>query len=192
MNKQQIISQLSHRWSPVAFSEKQILTDELALLFQAAALAPSSYNEQPWRFLYSRRGDDDFSAFVGFLAEANKVWAQHASVLAVSVAAKTFSRNAKENRFAFHDTGMAVGNLLAQATEMGISVHQMGGYSIEAVRSHFSLPQEVEPVAMMALGYHGQGENLPDEVRNREKERSGRKPLSHFVFKGAWEKPAFD
>src|SRR5665647_510094 len=59
-----------------------------------------------------------------------------------------FSHNGKPNRFAFHDTGMAVSNLLLQAFAMDIHVHQMGGYSVEKVKNYFNLNEDMEPVAM--------------------------------------------
>ena len=47
------------RWSPRAFDGSELPEADLMSIFEAARWAPSAFNSQPWRFLYSRRGDTD-------------------------------------------------------------------------------------------------------------------------------------
>src|SRR5664280_2149311 len=77
----------------------------------------------------------------------------------------------KPNRWAFHDTGMAVSNLLLQALALDVYVHQMGGYSVEKVKEYFKLGDDIEPVAMMAIGYLGDGSSLTPELLKRDETR---------------------
>jgi nitroreductase len=102
-----------------------------------------------------------------------------------------FSYNDKPNRFAFYDTGMAVTNLLLQAQTLDIFVHQMGGYSIEKVKEYFSLGDGIEPIAMMAIGYLGDGSDLSPELLKRDEKRRPRKSVSEFVFKNSLSQPAY-
>jgi nitroreductase len=175
---------LKNRWSPYSFSSEPIDEVKLSSLFEAAGLAPSSNNEQPWIFVYvTRENTDLFSAFLGFMFDGNKVWAKHAYALAISFARLNSSFNGRPNNYALHDTGMAVSNLLAQATSLGIFVHQMAGYSVDAAREFFKLRDDVVPVAMMAIGYKGDGENLSPELQSRDTKRRSRKPVSEYSFR---------
>jgi nitroreductase len=102
-----------------------------------------------------------------------------------------FSHNGHLNRYAFHDTGMAVTNLLLQALALDVYVHQMGGYSVEKVKKYFNLGDDIEPVAMMAVGYLGDGSFLTPELLKRDEARRSRKFANEFVFKNTLSQPAF-
>jgi nitroreductase len=69
------------RWSPRAFTGQAIDRQDLLTAFEAARWAPSSLNAQPWRFVFSRRGQARFDAFLDLLAERNRQWAHKASTL---------------------------------------------------------------------------------------------------------------
>jgi len=192
MKKELILEIIQERWSPVAFSSSKVEEYKLKAMFEAAGYAPSCNNEQPWLFVYSTHDEKEiFNDFLGFLAEGNKLWAKNAYALAVSMARTKFSYNDKPNRFAFYDTGMAVTNLLLQAHTLDIFVHQMGGYSIEKVKEYFSLGDDIEPVAMMAIGYLGDGSDLSPELLKRDEKRKPRKSVSEFVFKNSLSQPAY-
>ena len=173
---------IKNRWSPVAFSDEPVNDDLLDSLFEAARWAPSSYNAQPWKFMVGRKGEETYALLFDLLKDMNKRWAHTAPVLVLSMAEMVPPGRSSENRFAFHDTGMAVGNLLAQATHVGLHVHQMGGYDVEGARSALQLPPNMEPAAMMAIGFKGDPSNLPDEVAAREERPRERKGLEEFVF----------
>ena len=173
------------RRSPLAYSNTPIEPEKINALFEAARWAPSSFNEQPWRFIYALKEEPaEFETFVDCLIEGNRIWAQNAPMLVLSVARMVFIRNNKPNKHAFHDVGLAVGNLLLQATSMGLMVHQMGGYSIEKVKKSLTIPDGFEPVAVMAIGYPGNMDHLPENLKNRETQPRIRKPLDDLVFKG--------
>jgi len=192
MKKELILEIIQERWSPVAFSSSKVEEYKLKAMFEAAGYAPSCNNEQPWLFVYSTHDEKEiFNDFLGFLAEGNKLWAKNAYALAISMARTKFSYNDKPNRFAFYDTGMAVTNLLLQAHTLDIFVHQMGGYSIEKVKEYFSLGDDIEPVAMMAIGYLGDGSDLSPELLKRDEKRRPRKSVSEFVFKNSLSQPAY-
>lgn len=177
-----IHSILSDRWSPVSFSVEAIPEGHIKLLFEAARWAPSSYNAQPWRFIYGKKGENTYDALYDLLNPGNKEWAATAPMLVLGIAETIFPVRNTPNRFALYDSGMAVGNLLAQATSMGLMVHQMGGYDTEKARTVFNLPASWEPLAMMAIGYKGDPDQLAPEIRSREERLRERNEVSEFVF----------
>ena len=182
---------LKRRWSPRAFSDRLVEPDTLRSLLEAARWAPSSSNEQPWSFLVATKDDQaEYGRLLSCLVEGNSLWAQRAPVLMVSVARLSFEDEGKPNRHAFHDVGQAVANLSVQATALGLVVHQMAGFYPDKVRELYGIPKEFEPVAVIALGYPGDPESLPDKFRSRELAPRERKPLAEFVFGGRWGKVA--
>lgn len=180
---------LRRRWSPRAFSDRGLEPEKLRSLLEAARWAPSSFNEQPWRFVLAPREDSEaFERLLGCLVEGNQKWARRARVLMLSVAKLRFDRTGKENRHAFHDVGLAVENLVIQATSLGLVVHQMAGFHLEKTRSELGIPEGFEPVAMIAIGYQGDPQSLPEGLRERESAPRVRQPLADLVFAGRWDR----
>lgn len=193
MRKELILEIIQERWSPYSFSSSPVEEFKIKAMFEAAGYAPSCNNEQPWMFVLATRDNKKvFDEFVGFLAEGNKLWASQAYALVISMARMKFTFSGKPNRFAFHDTGMAVSHLLLQGVALDVYVHQMGGYSVEKVKEYFKLNDaEIQPVAMMAIGYLGDGTSLPPELLKRDERRRPRKTISEFVFKNSLSDRAF-
>ena len=126
---------LEKRFSPYKYSSRAVKPEDLRKLFEAARSAPSSYNEQPWRFVVATRQDTDaFESMLQTLVERNREWAQHAPVLVLSVAKLEFTHNGKPNRHAFYDVGQAAAYLTIQATALGLYVHQMAGFDVGKAR----------------------------------------------------------
>jgi nitroreductase len=181
---------LMRRWSPRAFAERPVEPDTLRSLFEASRWAPSSNNEQPWRFLVaSKESKADWDRLFACLVEGNQKWAHRAPVLMLSVARLKFG-DGSPNRHAFYDTGMAVENLVIQATALGLFIHQMAGFRVDQARVECKIPDGYEPVAMIAVGYPGDPATLPDYLRERELKPRERNSISEFVFSGSWGIPS--
>lgn len=186
---------LAERWSPRAFADKPVDRDQLAQLFEAARWAASSFNEQPWRFILAVKdggpdGGADYAKALACLVEFNRQWAQTAPVLILTAVRKAFARTGKPNGSAQHDLGLAVGNLTAQATHLGLVLHQMAGIDREKIRQAYAIPDDFEPMTAIALGHPGAPDRIPEAMRQGETAPRIRKPLGETVFAGAWEKPA--
>lgn len=182
---------IGRRWSPRAFSDQPVAADKIRSVLEAARWAPSSRNEQPWAYFLATRDDPkNFQDMLGVLMDANRTWAQKAPVLILTLAHTQLEKDATPNRLGFHDLGQATSNLATQATSLGLSTHQMGGFDIEAAQERFRVPAGWEPVSVIALGYPGEPESLPEPFREREMAERRRKPLEDFVFSGSWGHPA--
>jgi nitroreductase len=175
---------IARRWSPRAFdSGRSVSPEAVGSLLEAARWAPSSMNEQPWRFVVARRERGEaFERLLDCLTPGNRRWAKDAAVLMLSVAKLRFARDDKLNRHALHDVGLAMGNLAAQATAMGLAVHQMGGFEIDEARQRYGIGEGYEPVAAVAIGYPAAPDQLPDELRQRELAPRTRKPLRDMIW----------
>lgn len=175
---------LRHRWSPRAFSPRPVDHATLLSLLEAARWAPSSSNEQPWRFIVAAREDADlFQRLLSTLAEGNQIWAKEAPVLMLSIAERNSARSGKPNRVALYDVGQAMAHLTFEAASRGLYVHQMGGFDADKARALFAVPDTAEPAAAAAIGYPGEPATLPTEqLREREVAPRVRRPLSQTVF----------
>ncbi|QDT15154.1 nitroreductase family protein [Alienimonas californiensis] len=171
------------RWSPRAMSGEALAEDQLMQLFEAARWAPSTYNEQEWRFLYARRDTPHWDAFFHLLAEPNQGWCGDAAVLGVVLSKKTFTRNGKPNPVHTFDAGLAYQNLALQGAAMGLVVHGMAGFDFDKARKELNVPEDFAVEAMFAVGRHGDPADLPEELRERE-EPSGRKPVGEIICEG--------
>lgn len=179
----QLNKAIQNRWSPRAFSDKEVTREMIDLLFEAARWAPSAMNEQPWKYYFVHRDNQKpFNDVVEILTGTNPVWAKHAQVLIISVAKKNFDYQNRPNKNALHDLGAANVSIAIQAAEMGLQVHQMGGFDKEKAIKYLQLEIEnFEPVTVIAVGFPGDAEQLPDELKMRELQPRKRKEIGEIV-----------
>lgn len=173
------------RWSPRAMSGEPLSEAEMLSLFEAARWAPSTYNEQEWRFLYARQDSPHWEKFMGLLMEANQVWCGKAALLVVVCSHKVFERNGKPNPVHTFDSGAAFENLALQGAAMGLVVHGMAGFSRDKARADLSVPEDYDVEAMIAIGRPGDPKDLPAELQERETP-SSRKPVREIIREGGF------
>jgi nitroreductase len=180
---------LRKRWSPRAFAPKVVEREKLLRTFEAARWAPSSNNEQPWRYVIATADDPGLlDAARGVLSPAN-AWATKIPILVCIIARTTWTKDGTPNRHGIYDTGQATGHLLVQATALGLFCHQMAGFDVEKARQVFAVPEGHEPVAMMAIGYYGDASTLEERRRQQEVAPRTRRPIAEFVFSGRFGVP---
>lgn len=184
--EEKINSLIAKRWSPRAFDGQPVMEEQMTRLLEAARRAASNYNIQPWRFIYAHKTDEEsYQQIFDALMEPNQIWADSAPVLMTTIA-RTHNNAGDPNAHSWHDVGLAMGNLTMQAMHEGLYVHQMGGYYGEKAKQNLDIPEGFEPVAMVAIGYPGDPEQLPDDLKQAEISESEREPLANIVFKGQW------
>lgn len=175
------------RWSPRCMSGEPLTETELATLFEAARWAPSSYNNQPWRFLFTKPGSSDWALFFEPLIPFNQSWVAKASILMVAVSAKLFTHNNKPARTHSFDTGAAWMALALQGWSMGLVVHGMEGFDEEKIRRNLEIPEDHQIEAMIAVGKPGDLASMTPELKEREI-ASSREPTSSFAYSGKFRK----
>lgn len=176
------------RHSPRAFTDQMVTEPQMLSLFEAARWAPSTSNNQPWRFAYALRGETAFDAMFDALIEFNQIWAGKAGALAV-VASVSTKTNADGETAAMpnhqFDTGTAWGYLALQAHHDGLVAHAMGGFDAAKLEKAVSLPEGYVIHAVVAVGYHGDIAALPERMHKGEAPND-RKPLSETVSRGGF------
>jgi nitroreductase len=185
-----VLPAILHRWSPRAFTDKDVSANDLKTIFEAVRWTASSFNEQPWRFLVGTRNSETYKKILATLVPFNQMWAEKASVLIMGAAKTKFSHNNEANAVAFFDLGAASAYLVLQASVLGVYSHQMAGFDRNAARAAFSIPEEYVLGSVIALGYQGDPATLPaEQMVAQETAPRARKGLGEFVFE-EWGQPA--
>ena len=183
-----VLPVIQERWSARAFSPRPVNKEDLHRIFEAARWAPSSNNEQPWRYIVGLRGTPTHEKIYASLVGWNQSWAGKAPVLIVGLA-KVTGGNGSPNMFAMHDLGAASVSLVLEATALGLATHQMGGVDREKARTILEIPEDYQIGAAIAIGYQDDPDTLAsEELIKRELAPRNRKPLEEFVF-SAWGEP---
>jgi nitroreductase len=174
-----------NRWSPRSMTGEELNNDDIMSLFEAARWAPSSFNNQPWRFIYAKRNTGYWDRLFNLLADGNKTWAKNAALLAVVISRKNFEFNGKPARTHQFDAGSAWENLAIEASSRGIVAHSMQGFDYERAKAELKIPADFEVMAMIAIGKRGPKENLPTELQDKEKPND-RKALKDIIMEGTY------
>jgi len=171
------------RWSPRSLAPERISDADLFPLFEAAKWAPSSFNGQPWRFLYAHRDTENWRLFLELLVEVNQSWAKNAAVLVVIISRTTFEYDNEPSRTHALDAGAAWGYLALQGAMRGLAVHGMEGFDYDRARRDLQVPDDHEVHAMAAIGRPGRKSDLPPKLQEREKPND-RKKLAEIICEG--------
>ena len=182
-----VLDIIKKRRSRRAYADKIVEPEKIRSLFEAARWAPSSLNEQPWFYIYATRDQEDlYNKIFEALKEGNKIWARQAPLLIVSLVRKNFIRFDSPNPSAKYDLGAANAFLSLQAAHLGLNVHQVAGFEVQTMIRNLRIPDRYEPVIVMAIGYPGDVESLPENLKLRELSPRERYVDQEFVMNSAF------
>ena len=180
---------LQKRWSPRSFSDEPIAPEVLRQIFEAGATAMSSFNEQPWNIILTRKGDASYDKLFNCLSEYNQEWVYFAPILGAVISKKYFTKSRKENRHHFYDSGAFMAYASLQASELGYQIHQMAGFSPGKLTMDLKIPHVFQVATMFVIGKPDTPGKLPVNLQKQEKEEQTRKEVSSFIFSDKWGDP---
>ena len=173
---------IAKRWSARAFSTRPVERSKLLSILEAARWAPSSRNEQPWRYIiFTNDNPEKLKKAQSVLKDIND-YAKRAPILICAITKKTYSDNANYNRLHFHDLGAANENMFLEAFNQGLIMHEMGGFDVQKAREVFNIPEDFEVGIMIAIGYQDTHHILPKKLIEKAFTPRQRKPLSEIAF----------
>ena len=177
-----IHSLIAQRWSARAFSTKSVEKTKLLSILEAARWAPSSRNEQPWRYIvFTNDNPEKLNIARSVLLEINN-YAKRAPILICAITKKYYSDNGIYNKLHFHDLGAANENMFLESFNQGLIMHEMGGFDREKARKVFSISEDFEIGVMIAIGYQDSHDILPERYREKAFSPRERKSLSEIAF----------
>jgi nitroreductase len=173
---------IAKRWSARAFSTRSVEKSKLLSILEAARWAPSSRNEQPWRYIiFTNDNPEKLKKAQSVLKDIND-YAKRAPILICAITKKTYSDNANYNRLHFHDLGAANENMFLEAFNQGLIMHEMGGFDVQKARDVFNIPEDFEVGIMIAIGYQDTHHILPESLIQKAFMPRQRKLLSEIAF----------
>jgi nitroreductase len=173
---------IAKRWSARAFSTKPVERSKLLSILEAARWAPSSKNEQPWRYIiFSIDNPVKLMEAQSVLLESNS-YAKRAPILICAIARKNYSEGEKYNRLHFHDLGAANENMFLEAFNQGLIMHEMGGFDVQKAVEVFKIPEDYEIGIMIAIGYQDKHSVLPERFREKAYSPRVRRKLSEIAY----------
>jgi nitroreductase len=175
-----VLGLLEARKATRAIDSRPVEAEKIEALLRAAQLSASCSNNQPWRFLVLtepaalERGREALSG--------GNYWAKAAPVLIYGYSKPDLDCQIKGGRdYYLFDLGMAVQNILLQATELDLVARPMAGFSPSKVRQAFGLAGEYQVMVAIAVGYEGDLSTLSDRHREMSQAPRERKPLEETV-----------
>lgn len=172
------------RWSPRAFDGSAMPADDLRTILDAGRWSPSSFNYQPWRFLFAMRDDmANWPRFLDLLLPFNALWAKKASVLLFILSETTMGAPDKPSHSHSFDAGAAWAAIALQSHLLGYHAHAMVGIEMDASRIELGIPDGFRIEVAVAIGRLGELSGLPEKLQAREV-FSGRKPLDDIAYPG--------
>ena len=175
---------LLKRQSKRAYLDKPVPQDVLERIVEKTRWAPSSANNQPWRFVIVQEAEA-LARFHKGLTRGN-AWAKAAPVL-IAVAAREQDDYTRRDdpavKYYLFACGLAVENLLLAAVEEGLMAHPMAGFKMAVVREALGIPEEYNIICVISLGYQGRIEDLDERTRAKDdKVRTRKDPAEMFFF----------
>ena len=173
---------IARRWSARAFSTKTVEKSKLLSILEAARWAPSSRNEQPWRYIvFTDENPEKLNIARSVLLEIND-YAKRAPILICAITKKYYSDNGIYNKLHFHDLGAANENMFLESFNQGLIMHEMGGFDRDQARRVFNVPDQYEIGIMVAIGYQDSHDILPERYKEKAFYPRERKSLSEIAF----------
>lgn len=186
-----LLPEIANRKSPRAFQTRPVEEEKIRLLLEAFRWAPSSYNKQPWRLVLVTDSVVREQMHEGLMS-GNRRWAVRAPILVVIISRVEADDVRHDNAIPYYlyDCGQAAMSLVLQAEHMGLRCHQMAGWEQGPVRAALGIPDEEQPIVVMAIGYEGDLADLDERSREKELIPRTRKELCEFAFRDRWDNPA--
>lgn len=175
----EVLPLMKTRFSARAMNGKALQKDTLHALIEAAGLAPSCFNEQPWRFLVAE--GERFDRLLSTLTEKNQSWAKKAGALILLMSKKTFTQGGHKNPWHLSDAGCAAGFLMLEAERRGLYAHPMAGFNRDKARELFQIDEDLEIIEVIAVGEPGNKDELPEALREAEHPQA-RKPYTDLIL----------
>jgi nitroreductase len=171
-----------------SFQHTEITPGIVKDLAECAQLAPSCFNNQPWRYIFVYE-PDMLKKMHAALSKGNE-WAQYASMIIAVLSKKDMDCLMKDGReYYAYDVGMATGFMILRATEMELVAHPIAGYDPVKVKEILNIPDEFSVITLVIVGKHSNEMTpvLSEKQIESEKKRPDRLELKKIYSVNKFE-----
>lgn len=175
-----ILDLIKKRRARKAFSNKEIEQDKIDILLEAFRWAPSSRNNQPWKIIVVNERNILNKLFHAF-SYGNQLWIANVPLFFVIISKPGLDDIKEQKEYYLFDCGLATENVLLTATSLGLASNPMIGWDEQKVGQVLSIPSDWKVIVLIALGYEGNLQDLPEEARAKDQRLRIRKEFKEFV-----------
>lgn len=185
----EILEAIGNRRARRALSDQTIDRKTSEILLDAAHLAPSCSNNQPWRLIPV--DDPATLAEVREHLTRGNYWARQAPLIVVVASRVDLDCRLPDGRtYALFDCGLSSMNLMTQATKMGLVAHPIAGFRQAPLKESLGIPSDYAVITLIVVGRPSDDlSGLSENHRAAEIGRRERKPLDQIV---SWNRFSFD
>jgi nitroreductase len=185
-----VIDAIHKRRALRKFDSRPIEAEKVASLVEAIRLAPSCNNNQPWRVVVCQEPGSLNKAKLA-LTKGNVYATKAPLIFVTSAKIDEDCHGLSDGRdYYLFGCGLAVGQMVLRATELGLIAHPIAGYDPLVLKRELGIPLEYVVITMVNIGYPGNDDSLLSEKQKlREQSRPERRPVEENFFDGAWGKP---
>jgi len=179
-----LLDLLKHRKSVRDFLDRPVEREKIMTCLEAARLAPSACNSQPWKFIVvdDRQLKNKLceAAFSGIYSVNSFCRMAPVIVVVISEKSKFLARIGgmfRGTKYCLVDIGIAIEHFVLQAEDLGLGTCWIGWFNEEAVKSILNIPQHKKLDILVALGYYDREKLGPEH---------GREPIDKIVSFNAY------
>lgn len=159
------------RYSVRKYEEKKVENEKLMKILEAARVAPTGANTQPQRLIVVQEKEG-----LDKLKKAANVFGAPLAIIVCGDHKPVWKRPFDGKDILDIDASIVTDHMMLQATDLGLGTLWVCYFDPEVVRKEFNLPETIEPINILAIGY------AAGEPASPERHEKARKPLEHTVY----------
>jgi Nitroreductase len=159
------------RYSVRKYEDKKVEPEKLMKILEAARIAPTGANTQPQRLIVIQEKEG-----LDKLKKAANVYEAPLAIIVCGDHNPVWKRPFDGKDITDIDASIVTDHMMLQATELGLGSVWICYFNPEVLKKEFNIPDNIEPVNILAIGY------ATGEPASPDRHEKTRKPLEHIVY----------
>lgn len=159
------------RYSVRKFKPDAVESDKLSIILETARVAPTGANRQPFKLLVIREQDN-----LSKIKNATKIYNAPLVIIILGEREDAWVRPYDGKNIVDIDTSIVTDHMMLQATELGIGSLWICYFKADVIKKEFNIPDNLEPISMLALGY------ADGKIESPDRHNTTRKSASDLVY----------
>lgn len=159
------------RYSVRSYKELPIEKEKLDLILEAARVAPSAVNYQPIKIIVVQDKEG-----LEKVSKAARIYGAPCVLIVCKDTETAWKRKYDNKNFGDIDASIAIDHMMLMATELELGTLWIGWFKPDVIKEEFNLPEGIEPVSLLAIGY------ATGDIKNPDRHNTERKKLSEIIM----------
>lgn len=164
------IENAKKRYSVRDYQSKKVEKEKLLKILEAGRVAPTGCNNQPYRLIVVQEDEG-----LGKIKKAANIFGAPLAIIVCGDHNSVWKRPFDGKKIVDIDTSIVTDHMMLQATELDLGSVWICYFKPDVIKTEFNLPDHLEPINILAIGYAKGEPASPDRHQN------ARRPLSQLV-----------